>query len=93
MDNVITNVYTNYEVCMKSKIKQIGNSQGIVLPAGMLKALGLGLGDPVEINFINNEVIMRKVFQPTSLEELFEGYESDDKPELIIDDEPRGREW
>ena len=93
MDNVITNVYTNHEVCMKSKIKRIGNSQGIVLPAGMLKALGLGLGDPVEINLINNEVIMRKVFQPTSLEELFEGYESDYKPELINDDEPRGREW
>jgi len=92
MDNVITNVYTIIEVDMKSTIKKIGNSQGVILPSGMLKALGLGLGDTVEMVLDHNEVIIRKTKQVLTLEELFEGYQSEKRPELVWD-EPKGREW
>ncbi len=92
MDNVLTNVYTCVEVDMKSTIKKIGNSQGVILPSGMLKALGLGLGDTVELVLDNNEVIIRKTKQVLTLEELFDGYQSEKQPELVWD-EPKGREW
>jgi antitoxin component of MazEF toxin-antitoxin module len=78
---------------MKTKIKRIGNSKEIVISLSMLKALKLGHGDSLEIVLTNDKAIITKLFQPTSLEELFEGYESDYKPELIFDDEPQGREW
>jgi antitoxin component of MazEF toxin-antitoxin module len=58
----------------------------------MLKALGLGLGDTVEMVLDNNEVIIRKTKQVLTLEELFEGYQSEKQPELVWD-EPKGREW
>jgi antitoxin component of MazEF toxin-antitoxin module len=77
---------------MKSTIKKIGNSQGVILPSGMLKALGLGLGDTVEMALDHNEVIIRKTKQVLTLEELFEGYQSEMRPELVWD-EPKGREW
>ncbi len=92
MDNVLTNVYTTIEVDMKSTIKKIGNSQGVILPSGMLKALGLGLGDMVEMVLDNNEVIIRKTKQVLTIEELFEGYQIEKRPELVWD-EPKGREW
>ena len=59
----------------------------------MLKALKLGHSDSLEIILTNDKAVITKLFQPTSLEELFEGYESDYKPEFIFDDEAQGREW
>ena len=91
LDIVSGNYYTIIEVDMKSAIKKIGNSQGVILPSGMLKALGLGLGDTVEMVLDNNEVIIRKTKQVLTLEELFEGYQSEKRPELVWD-EPKGRE-
>jgi len=91
LDIVSVNYYIINEVNMKSTIKKIGNSQGVILPSGMLKALGLGLGDMVELVLDNNEVIIRKTKQVLTLEELFEGYQSLELPELVWD-EPKGRE-
>ena len=79
------------EVDMKSTVKKIGNSQGVIIPSGMLKSLGLTLGDMVEMLLDNNEVIIRKTKQVLTIEELFEGYQSLELPE-IVRDEPKGRE-
>jgi antitoxin component of MazEF toxin-antitoxin module len=83
--------YNIREVDMKSTVKKIGNSQGVIITSGMLKSLGLTLGDMVEMLLDNNEVIIRKTKQVLTIEELFEGYQSLELPE-IVRDEPKGRE-
>jgi mRNA-degrading endonuclease toxin of MazEF toxin-antitoxin module len=70
MEDVITNVHTSVEVDMKSTIKKIGNSQGVILPSGILKALGLGLDDTVEMVLDHNEVIISKTKQVLNVVEL-----------------------
>lgn len=35
---------------MKAKIKQVGNSLGIILPKGMLNLLSLTAGDEIELS-------------------------------------------
>jgi len=78
---------------MHTKLKKIGNSKGIIIPAGILKVFGLKEHDPLDIEVHNNELVIKKVkaFNPTSLEELFEGYHGDYQGEIVFDD-VKGRE-
>jgi len=41
---------------MKSKIRQIGNSLGIILPNDILRLLGLKAGDEIELDTKNKEI-------------------------------------
>jgi antitoxin component of MazEF toxin-antitoxin module len=45
---------------MKSKIRKIGNSQGLIIPAAFLKELGVSVDDEVNVIFDNvtNSIII-----------------------------------
>ena len=73
---------------MQTKIKKIGNSKGIIIPAAIIKMLGLDEFQKMAIEVRNNKIILSKKnsFNPQSLSELFEGYKEKYQSEIIFDD-------
>ena len=57
---------------MKTQLRDIGNSKGAVIPAQLLKELGLKVGDPLEATTEGGRLIMTPIkLKPRySLEEL-----------------------
>ena len=45
---------------ISKKIVKIGDSAGVVIPSDWLKNKSLNVGDPIEIELTENEVIVRK---------------------------------
>ena len=78
---------------MNTQLKKIGNSKGIIIPAGILKVFDIKENNELNIEIHNNEIILRKIqaFNPKSLEELFEGYTGSYNGEIVFDD-VKGRE-
>ena len=89
-DNVITNVYTISKEggYMTTQLKKIGNSRGIIIPAGILKTLGIHESEELMIRIEDNQIIVSKkpVFDPKTLEALFEGYTDIYQDEIVFDD-------
>jgi len=95
IDKVITYVYTYYKGSghMTTKLKKIGNSQGIIIPSSMLRYLNISEKEMLDIELKGDEIILSKAvnFDPKSLEELFDGYEGKLDSEIVFDD-VKGRE-
>ncbi|MCP1652301.1 AbrB/MazE/SpoVT family DNA-binding domain-containing protein [Pseudomonas nitroreducens] len=45
---------------MKTTIRAIGNSQGITIPKPLLAELGVSLGDPVDVSFKDQALLVTK---------------------------------
>ncbi|HHT55017.1 MAG TPA: AbrB/MazE/SpoVT family DNA-binding domain-containing protein [Acholeplasma sp.] len=78
---------------MNTEIKKIGNSKGVIIPAAIIKMLGLDEKDEMNIVVKDNKIILSKAaeFNPKSLEELFAGYNETYKDNIVFDD-TKGRE-
>ena len=96
-DNVITNVYTKGEEgdVMTTQLKKIGNSRGIIIPAGILKTLDIAESETLMITVENNQIIVSKkpVFDPKSLNELFEGYQEHYQSDIVFEDVAGKEVW
>jgi antitoxin ChpS len=46
---------------LKTTIRAIGNSQGITIPKPLLAELGVSLGDPVDVSFKDQTLVVSKV--------------------------------
>lgn len=57
---------------MRTVIRKVGNSAGMTIPAPLLNALGLSIGDALEINQNDGELIIKKIIAKPkySLDEL-----------------------
>jgi len=78
---------------MHTQIKKIGNSKGVIIPSGVLKALNIKESEELSLKVEGNEIILSKIdaFDPKSLDELFIGYTGVYHGEIIFDDS-KGRE-
>ena len=81
----------------EKKIVRMGNSQGVVIPAGMCEALGIHVGDAVELIQKPSGIevrprVKRDQAQVGSLAELFEGYGGGYRPTEADWGAPVGRE-
>ena len=72
---------------MKSHIRKMGNSQGVIIPKPLLDEIGLKAGDPVDMK-INKKG--RLVIAP-SREQVRAGWAADSK--ALADAGERGRGW
>lgn len=73
---------------MSTQIKKIGNSRGVIIPAGILKVLGLGEQDHLLIKIEDNNIVLTKqqTFNPQSLDELFVDFHGTYSSEIVFDD-------
>lgn len=80
---------------MTTQLKKIGNSKGIIIPAGILKTLDIKDSEELMIKIEDNQIILSKkaVFDPKSLDELFDGYKETYKSEIIFDDVQGKEVW
>ncbi|KUO69558.1 MAG: hypothetical protein APF77_18360 [Clostridia bacterium BRH_c25] len=78
-----------------TKVQKWGNSQGVRIPRYILDQAKLNEGDTVEISVKDDKII---IFQPKrqlkkyTINELFEDYKADYKPEDPDWNEPAGKE-
>jgi AbrB family looped-hinge helix DNA binding protein len=80
---------------MYTQLKKIGNSKGVIIPAGIIKLFGMKEHDQLNIEVHEDEIILRKAvkFDPKSLEDLFEGYKGNYQEEIVFDDAKGREEW
>lgn len=80
---------------MITQLKKIGNSRGIIIPAGILKTLGIQDSEELMIRIEDKQIIVSKkpVFDPKSLEVLFEGYTETYQDEIVFDDVKGEEVW
>jgi len=80
---------------MDTQLKKIGNSKGIIIPAAIIKTLGLKDGETFNVEIDQSRIILSKQdpFNPKSLEALFEGYEGDYKEKIVFEDKKGKEEW
>ena len=95
--NVITNVYTKLKIGdndMHVPIKKIGNSKGVVIPASVLKMLGMNEHDAFILSVKDDVVTLKKKpeFNPQSLRELFQNVDALQQKNDIVFDDHQGRE-
>ncbi|HOS69193.1 MAG TPA: AbrB/MazE/SpoVT family DNA-binding domain-containing protein [Bacillota bacterium] len=78
-----------------TKVQKWGNSQGVRIPKYILEKAKLNEGDAVEISVEDDRII---IFQPKrqlkqyTINELFENYKAEYKPEEPDWGEPAGKE-
>lgn len=78
-----------------AKVQKWGNSQGVRIPRYILEQAKLKEGDTVQILLEDDKIV---IFQPKrylkkyTIEELFEDYTGDYKPEELDWGEPVGKE-
>ena len=78
---------------MTAIIQKWGNSQGIRLPKILLEDLNMSEGEEVEIIAENSVLIIKPAMKKRkTIQELFDGYEGDYKPQEIDWGEPAGGE-
>jgi antitoxin component of MazEF toxin-antitoxin module len=78
---------------MDVKIKNIGNSKGIIIPAHILKALGITNKDNLELVLKNQQIIIYKKAQESTLDDYFKDYEGEYKWELVFTDDKGKEKW
>jgi antitoxin component of MazEF toxin-antitoxin module len=82
---------------MKTNIRKWGNSAGTIIPAPMLDAAGIALGDKVNIEARAGQLVMTLVDEPMTLEDLLVGSPKQrltiiEEDQDWMDVKPRGRE-
>ena len=65
---------------MQAVIQKWGNSQGVRLPKSILSAANLRENDSVSIEVQENQITLRKVRKPVTLDDLFADYCRDYQP-------------
>lgn len=60
-----------------------GSSQGIRLSKEIIDLTKLKIGDEVSITATENQIVIKKTIKRVSLEELFEGYNDNYKPQEL----------
>jgi antitoxin component of MazEF toxin-antitoxin module len=77
------------------KVKIIGNSKGIIIPAHILKHLDISEKDDLELVLKNKQILIYKKekFDPKSFDELFANYNSNYKWEYFFKDEKGKEKW
>ncbi|NCA97163.1 MAG: AbrB/MazE/SpoVT family DNA-binding domain-containing protein [Bacteroidia bacterium] len=80
---------------MNTQLRKIGNSKGIVIPAAILKILGIKEQDELVIALKNNQIVLSKkeAFDPKNIVELFSEYEQSMKTEIVFDDAEGRETW
>ncbi|GAY73843.1 AbrB/MazE/SpoVT family DNA-binding domain-containing protein [Lentilactobacillus kosonis] len=73
---------------IKKTVDRWGNSQGVRLPKDLLQQIGLDdpVGEEIEIDVRNNEIVIRKADHRSPLEKRFDGF---DVEEYFNDQESR----
>lgn len=75
---------------METNIIQIGNSRGLIIPSGMLHAVGLGTKSPVNIYIQQGSIIIkphvRQGWAAAAKKEHEEGADSLLAPDVLSDD-------
>ena len=82
---------------MKTNIRKWGNSAGTIIPAPMLHAAGIALGDKVNIEAKAGTLLMTLVDEPMTLENLLadspkKSFTVLEEDQDWIDAKPSGRE-
>ena len=83
---------------MEIAIRKIGNSKGAVIPAPLLKELGVDAGQIMQANVIDGRLVIEKMKQPEySLNDLLaqcnpEVMALDDEDKAWLNDSPVGKE-
>ena len=80
---------------MRTLIKRIGNSRGIIIPASILKVLNIKESEPLLIKIVGCEIILTKEpeFNPKSLNELFVGYDKRYEEKIVFADDKGLEKW
>ncbi len=65
---------------MQATLRRIGNSTGLILPAGVLKTLKLKQGDSIDIETKNDVILIKKDKPRYTLEELIAKCDPDAPP-------------
>jgi len=80
---------------MKTFIKKIGNSKGIIIPAAVIKMMKLKEHEELSVNVEGDDIILSKrtTFNPQSLSELFDGYSGTYEASLVFDDDEGREQW
>ena len=82
---------------MKTNIRKWGNSAGTIIPAPMLHAAGISLGDKVNIEAKAGMLVMSLVDEPMTLGDLLAGspkksFRILEEDQDWVDAKPSGRE-
>ena len=82
---------------MKTNIRKWGNSAGTIIPAPMLDAAGIALGDKVNIEAKAGTLVMTLVDESMTLEDLLadspkKAFRMLEEDQDWMDVKPRGRE-
>lgn len=71
---------------MITKIQKWGNSQGIRIPKAFLDALGLSIGDQVQIQREGDMIVIKKIDRTESTKEMLEAYFKKPFDQITIQD-------
>jgi antitoxin component of MazEF toxin-antitoxin module len=79
---------------MQIKVKKIGNSLGIVLPAHILKRFNLKVASQIDVEVVGKSISLIPIQDKKmdSLRVLFKGYKGNYQPKLKLDDQTNGNE-
>ncbi len=95
IDDVYTIVYTDNKEgddYMQTTIQKWGNSQGIRIPKAFLDAVGMMENDLIEINRIDDNIVITKVKNKLTLDDIFNGYDGENVAEKFDWGSPVGKE-
>lgn len=71
---------------METALRKMGNSTGLIVPAPLLRALGLSAGAAVDVVVVDGAIVARPVGKPVR-----EGWDS--AATVIGCEEPLDRDW
>lgn len=82
---------------MRSKLRKWGNSAGVIIPAAALNEAKFKLGDALEVEAREGEIVIREASASYTLEELLEASPDksislDDEDSTWLNDDPEGGE-
>ncbi|MCP4232688.1 MAG: AbrB family transcriptional regulator [Aestuariibacter sp.] len=82
---------------MQTNIRKWGNSAGAIIPVGALAKAGIKLGDTVELNVREGEIVLKQTAPKYTLSQLLEtssdgAFDISDEDREWLQDSPLGRE-
>lgn len=82
---------------MHTNIRKWGNSAGAIIPAGALAKAGISLGDTVELDVREGEIILKHTSPKYTLDQLLKAspqgtFDISDEDREWLHDEPVGKE-
>lgn len=77
---------------MEARLQKWGNSDGIRIPSGFLKALNLKTNDKVELSQEEDKIVISKIKPKISLEERIKAYDGENLAKTFEWDDSIGKE-